>query len=231
MTELNTSQSKSAKSQALTQGLWKALGVAFVVSVLWLGIEGGIRLYHRPAKLDARVAELENRLVNVQQQEDQLQEALKGSMESEKALAPVAGKLAELISKVGQLPMNALPSTGASETVRALEKKGWADRIFEEIRKLGDRLIRVQVVGDAKDIALTPAAQDLVRQQVRLHLVSARLAWLSRMPQVCKDDLLAVDQLLAKHFQAQSTAVITMQKALADLQKEITVVTSPKKGS
>ena len=231
MTELNSSQSKSAKSQALTRGLWTALGIAFVVSVLWLGIEGGIRLYHRPAKLDTRVAELESRLASVQLQENQLQEVLKGSLESEKILAPVAGKLAELISKVGQLPMNALPSSSTLETARVAESKGWADRIFQEIKKIGDRLVRIQVVGDTKDVALTPAAQDLIRQQVRLHLVSARLAWLSRMPQVCKDDLQAVDQLLAKHFQAQAPAVVSMQKALADLQKEIAVMASPKKGS
>ena len=148
MTELNSSQSKSAKSQALTRGLWTALGIAFVVSVLWLGIEGGIRLYHRPAKLDTRVAELESRLASVQLQENQLQEVLKGSLESEKILAPVAGKLAELISKVGQLPMNALPSSSTSETARVAESKGWADRIFQEIKKIGDEyftyLVRCQ---------------------------------------------------------------------------------------
>jgi uncharacterized protein HemX len=82
-------------------------------------------------------------------------------------------------------------------------------------------LVRVQVVGDVKDVALTPAAQGLIRQQLRLHLVSARVAWLSRMPNVCKEDLVAADQLLAKHFQAQSIAVIATQKAIADLQKEI----------
>jgi len=43
------------------------------------------------------------------------------------------------------------------------------------------------VVGDTKDIALTPAAQDLVRQQLRLSILSARMAWLSNMPQLAKD--------------------------------------------
>ena len=96
---------------------------------------------------------------------------------------------------------------------------------------LVDKLVRVQVVGDVKDVALTPAAQDLIRQQLRLHLVSARMAWLSNMPHVCKDDLAQAQTLLAKHFQAQSSSVVAIQKSLTDLQAEIVKASTVKKGS
>lgn len=221
MSEQQNKPLKHQKSEALTQVLWKALGIALAVCIVWLGIEGGIRLYHRPAKLDARVTELEEQLASVRLHEAQLEDTLKGSLEAEKNLAPVAAKLMELIYQVPQLPMTALSTGNSSDVVAVNKKENLADRVFSEIKKLGDRLVRVQVVGDVKDVALTPAAQGLIRQQLRLHLVSARVAWLSRMPNVCKEDLVAADQLLAKHFQAQSIAVIATQKAIADLQKEI----------
>ena len=68
----------------------------------------------------------------------------------------------------------------------------------------------------------------MVRQQLRLHLVSARMAWLSRMPNVAKEDLTQAEQLLSKHYQAQSPAVVSMQKALAELKTDMTVQSSQK---
>ena len=213
---------KSVKSDALTQGLWKALWIALAVCILWLGIEGGFRLYHRPAKLDARVAELEAQLAAVTAHESELDQVLKGSLEAERALAPTAAKIAELINRLPQLPMNALPTPASQVPTPTAPATSLSQKVLKEIQGMGDRLVRIQVVGDVKDVALTPAAQDLVRQQLRLHLVSARMAWLSRMPNVCKEDLVQAEQLLSKHYQAQAPAVVAMQKALADLKADMT---------
>jgi len=220
---------KSSKSDALAQGLWKALWIAVAVCVLWLGIEGGFRLYHRPAKLDARVAELEAKLAAVTAHESELDSVLKGSLEAERTLAPTAAKLVELMNRLPQLPMNALPSPPSQVTASATSSSNLMQRILKETQGIGDRLVRIQVVGDVKDVTLTPAAQDLVRQELRLHLVSARMAWLSRMPNVSKDDITQAELLLAKHYQAQSPAVLAMQKALADLKIDI-VNQQPQKG-
>lgn len=213
---------KTVKSDALTQGLWKALWIALAVCILWLGIEGGFRLYHRPAKLDARVAELETQLAAITAHESELDQVLKGSLEAERALAPTAAKIAELINRLPQLPMNALPTPASQASVSTSPATSLSQKVLKEIQGMGDRLVRIQVVGDVKDVALTPAAQDLVRQQLRLHLVSARMAWLSRMPNVCKEDLVQAEQLLSKHYQAQAPAVVAMQKALADLKADMT---------
>ena len=213
---------KTVKSDALTQGLWKALGIALAVCILWLGIEGGFRLYHRPAKLDARVAELEAQLAAITAHESELDQVLKGSLEAERALAPTAAKIAELINRLPQLPMNALPTPASQASVSTAPATSLSQKVLKEIQGMGDRLVRIQVVGDVKDVTLTPAAQDLVRQQLRLHLVSARMAWLSRMPNVCKEDLVQAEQLLSKHYQAQAPAVVAMQKALADLKADMT---------
>ena len=49
------------------------------------------------------------------------------------------------------------------------------------------------------------------------------MAWLSRMPNAAKEDLAQAEQLLSKHYQAQSPAVVSMQKALVDLKADMAV--------
>lgn len=232
-TELNNApvgNSKKAKSDALSQGLWKALWIAVAICILWLGFEGGIRLYHRPAQLDGRVAELEAKLATVMAHEADLEAVLKGNLETEKVIAPVAAKMTAVLNQINQLPMTALPAAPSTTPVSPSKAPSLTDKVFSAIQRMGDQLVRVQVVGDIKDLALTPAAQDLVRQQLRLSLLSARMAWLSNMPAVAKEDLTQAQQLLTKHFQAQSTAVVNVQKMLVDIQADIAKPVVAKKG-
>jgi uroporphyrin-3 C-methyltransferase len=128
-----------------------------------------------------------------------------------------------MLNAIGTLPMTALPAPSSSPELKVDEsqKSPWLKKIFDQIKLLGDRLVRVQVVGDVRDISLTPAAQDLIRQQLKLHLLSARMAWLSNLPQTCRDDLNQAQTLLAKHFQPQASSVISFEKALIDLKAEV----------
>lgn len=219
--QINTKTAKQAQPEALGKGLWRALWIAIAICLVWLVIEGGFRLYHRPAQLDARVAELEAQLNKVLTHEAEINLALKSSLENQKNLAPVANQLNQLLNQVAQLPMNALPvattptftSNAATQTV--------VQKVMAAIQGLGDQLMRIQVVGDVKDVAMTPAAQDLIRQQLRLHFLSARLAWLSQLPQATRDDLIQAEQLIAKHFQAQASSVVQVQKNISELRTEV----------
>ncbi|MBU3542079.1 hypothetical protein ICE94_02175 [Polynucleobacter sp. MWH-Loch1C5] len=213
---------KKAKADALSAGLWKALWVAVAVCVLWFAIEAGFHLYQRPAKLDARVAELETKLAILEASETELTEMLKATLESEKNLAPVAQRIQELIQLSTHLPMMALPQkANITQSPDSSGGPALSERVVREIKKIGEQLIRIQVVGDVQDVAMTPAAQSLIHQQLRMHLLSARLAWLSKMPAATRVDLQEAEKLLAKHYQVQAPAVVTMQKLLGDLQKEI----------
>jgi hypothetical protein len=215
--------SKKEKSEALGKGLWKALWIAIAICILWLILEGGFRLYQRPAILDARVSELEKKIVTVENLDTKFESSLKRNSESQKSLVAVAGKMSEMLNTIGTLPMTALPAPSSSPELKVDEsqKSPWLKKIFDQIKLLGDRLVRVQVVGDVRDISLTPAAQDLIRQQLKLHLLSARMAWLSNLPQACRDDLNQAQTLLAKHFQPQASSVISFEKALIDLKAEV----------
>jgi hypothetical protein len=215
--------SKKEKSEALGKGLWKALWIAIAICILWLILEGGFRLYQRPAILDARVSELEKKIVTVENLDTKFESSLKRNSESQKLLVAVAGKMSEMLNTIGTLPMTALPAPSSSPELKVDEsqKSPWLKKIFDQIKLLGDRLVRVQVVGDVRDISLTPAAQDLIRQQLKLHLLSARMAWLSNLPQTCRDDLNQAQTLLAKHFQPQASSVISFEKALIDLKAEV----------
>jgi uncharacterized coiled-coil protein SlyX len=228
--QVNTKTAKQLQSEALGKGLWRALWIAIAVCLVWLVIEGGFRLYNRPAQLDARVVELEAQLAKVLTQEAEINLALKSSLESQKNLAPVANQLNQLLNQLAQLPMNALPvgespaipSNSGTQTV--------IQKIMSAIQGLGDQLMRIQVVGDVKDVAMTPAAQDLIRQQLRLHFLSARLAWLSQLPQATQDDLIQADKLIAKHFQAQASSVVQIQKNISELRTEVSKSISVNKG-
>jgi hypothetical protein len=219
--QVNTKTAKQAQSEALGKGLWRALWIAIAVCLVWLVIEGGLRLYHRPAQLDARVAELETQLSKVLAHEAEINLALKSSLENQKNLAPVANQLNQLLNQVAQLPMNALPVAAAPTVTSNAGTQTVIQKIMTAIQGLGDQLMRIQVVGDVKDVAMTPAAQDLIRQQLKLHFLSARLAWLSQLPQASRDDLIQAEQLIAKHFQAQASSVVQVQKNISELRTEV----------
>jgi hypothetical protein len=219
--QVNTKTAKQAQSEALGKGLWRALWIAIAVCLVWLVIEGGLRLYHRPAQLDARVAELETQLSKVLAHEAEINLALKSSLENQKNLAPVANQLNQLLNQVAQLPMNALPVATAPTVTSNAGTQTVIQKIMTAIQGLGDQLMRIQVVGDVKDVAMTPAAQDLIRQQLKLHFLSARLAWLSQLPQASRDDLIQAEQLIAKHFQAQASSVVQVQKNISELRAEV----------
>jgi len=219
--QVNTKTAKQVQSEALGKGLWRALWIAIAICLVWLVIEGGFRLYHRPAQLDGRVAELEAQLSKVLTQEAEINLALKSSVENQKNLAPVANQLNQLLNQVAQLPMNALPAPGAPVVTSTASTPTVVQKIMSAIQSLGDQLMRIQVVGDVKDVAMTPAAQDLIRQQLRLHFLSARLAWLSQLPQATRDDLMQAEKLIAKHFQAQASSVVQIQKNISELRAEV----------
>jgi hypothetical protein len=219
--QVNTKTAKQAQSEALGKGFWRALWIAIAVCILWLVIEGGFRLYNRPAQLDARVVELEAQLSKVLTHEAEINLALKSSLENQKNLAPVANQLNQLLNQVAQLPMNALPVATTPTFTSNAETQTVIQKIMTAIQSLGDQLMRIQVVGDVKDVAMTPAAQDLIRQQLRLHFLSARLAWLSQLPQASRDDLIQAEQLIAKHFQAQASSVVQVQKNISELRTEV----------
>ena len=219
--QVNTKTAKQAQSDALGRGLWRALWIAIAICLLWLVIEGGLRLYQRPAQLDARVVELEAQLSKVLTQEAEINLALKSNLENQKNLAPVANQLNQLLGQVAQLPMNALPVVTTPTVAPSTGTQTIIQKVMAAIQSLGDQLMRIQVVGDVKDVAMTPAAQDLIRQQLRLHFLSARLAWLSQLPQASKDDLIQAEKLIAKHFQAQASSVVQMQKNISELRTEV----------
>ncbi|MFM8154250.1 MAG: uroporphyrinogen-III C-methyltransferase, partial [Polynucleobacter victoriensis] len=172
----------------------------------------------------------EAKLATVMAHEADLEAVIKGNLEAEKVIAPVAAKMTAVLNQINQLPMTALPATQAVTPSASPKAPSLTDKVFSAIQRMGDQLVRVQVVGDIKDLALTPAAQDLVRQQLRLTILSARMAWLSNMPQLAKEDLTQAQQLLTKHFQAQSTAVVNVQKMLVDIQADIAKPVVAKKG-
>ncbi|MFM2034238.1 MAG: hypothetical protein RJA32_873, partial [Pseudomonadota bacterium] len=150
--QVTTKTAKQLQSEALGKGLWRALWIAIAICLVWLVIEGGFRLYNRPAQLDARVLELESQLSKVLTQEAEINLALKSSLENQKNLAPVVNQLNQLLNQVAQLPMNALPAAETPAIASNAGTNSIIQKIMSAIQGLGDQLMRIQVVGDVKDV-------------------------------------------------------------------------------
>ena len=158
-------------------------------------------------------------------------------------LLPLADQLSALVLKVPSLPMN--PEPLAQNPVRSSEKtivqkpqtppanaeiKWWRqvrDRIWLPIRGFFQDLVKVQVIdGDSQTaaiekIALTPATQQLIRQELRTYLLSARQLLLAGLTSQALTDLEHAQVLVRRNFAAQSKAIEQFIDQLDELEMQI----------
>jgi len=167
-------------------------------------------------------------------------------------LLPLADQLSALVLKVPSLPMN--PEPLAQNPVKPNEKpliqkpqappanaeiKWWRqvrDRVWTPIRQFFQDLVKVQVVdkddetGTIEKIALTPAAQQLVRQELRTYLLSARQLLLAGLTTQARTDLEHAQVLVKRNFAAQSKSIEQFIDQLDEIEMQLkssSVNTSP----
>lgn len=164
---------------------------------------------------DARLARLERpQLVN-------LRRAIGRDIERLRAvpavdLTGIALKLDQIAQGVDAWPLLAEPAARpvrTAETKAAAEKKGgeaaandFAARLRAWFaREFGD-LVRIREVDTPEALLLSTAQQQLVRQQLRLRLLDARLALLSRNDRLFRADLAEAQALIARYFDTKHPA-------------------------
>jgi uncharacterized protein HemX len=158
---------------------------------------------------DARLARLERQqLVN-------LRRAIGRDIERLRAvpavdLTGIALKLDQIAQGVDAWPLLAEPTARparAAEPTAAAQKKGGegsAEDIAARVRawfarEFGD-LVRIREVDTPEALLLSTAQQQLVRHQLRLRLLDARLALLARNDRLFRADLAEAQALLARYF-------------------------------
>lgn len=164
---------------------------------------------------DSRLARLERpQLVN-------LRRAIGRDIERLRAvpavdLTGIALKIDQIAQGVDAWPLLAEPAARpvrGAEAKAAAEKKGgaaaandFAERLRAWLaREFGD-LVRIREVDTPEALLLSTAQQQLVRHQLRLRLLDARLALLARNERLFRADLAEAQSLLARYFDTKHPA-------------------------
>lgn len=105
-----------------------------------------------------------------------------------------------------------LPNAGWSAGARA-----WWGRLWNDVRGELGQIVQVRRVDQTDALLLSPDQAWFLRETLKLRLMNARLALLSRNDAVFRADLGRADTLIARYFDTQSSRVTTVQNQLAQV--------------
>lgn len=137
-----------------------------------------------------------------------------------------------LVSDVRRLAENADATAQAVAPVSALAEPlsrpspwqfdWWVDAFQTVVRGAWSdvvQLIRVRQVDYPDAMMMSPSQSFFVRENLRLRLLNARLALLSRQQRLLRDDLVAADEWLHRYFDANDVRVAQAQRTLGEIRK------------
>jgi uroporphyrin-3 C-methyltransferase/uroporphyrinogen III methyltransferase/synthase len=126
------------------------------------------------------------------------------------ATPPVAGKAAA--------PADRTLGQRMTETWR-----NWSHEMWDDIRQL----IRVRTVDNPDALMLSPSESYFVRENLKLRLLNARLALLSRNEGTFRDDLNTAQQQLVKYFDTKARSTQAAQALLRQVQANNVTIDVP----
>ncbi len=91
---------------------------------------------------------------------------------------------------------------------------GWTGEMWNEIRQL----IRVRSVDTPEALMLSPGEAYFLRENLKLRLLNARLALLSRNEAAFRSDLATAQDMLVKYFDTRARSTQSVQAALRQVQ-------------
>ena len=124
--------------------------------------------------------------------------------------APAAGKTAA--------PAERTLAQRAVETWR-----NWSHEMWDDIRQL----IRVRTVDNPDALMLSPSESYFVRENLKLRLLNARLALLSRNEGTFRDDINTAQQQLVKYFDTKARSTQAAQALLRQVQANNVTIDVP----
>jgi uroporphyrin-3 C-methyltransferase/uroporphyrinogen III methyltransferase/synthase len=148
-------------------------------------------------------------------------------------MAGVALRLDNVIAQVDTLPMlsDETPLLPAAPVSRARKEsapaqplsvgermtqtwRNWSQEMWDDVRQL----IRVRSVETPEALMLSPDQSYFVRENLKLRLLNARLALLSRNESAFRDDLEGAQATLLKYFDTRARATQSVQASLRQVQ-------------
>lgn len=137
------------------------------------------------------------------------------------AKSPKAGK-AHAVAAASAPAVSASAGTGWSAGVRA-----WWGRLWGDVRSELGQIVQVRRVDQTEALLLSADQAWFLRENLKLRLMNARLALLSRNDSVFRADLGRADTLLARYFDTQSPRVTTVQNLLAQVRTTVGTLQVP----
>jgi uroporphyrin-III C-methyltransferase len=107
-------------------------------------------------------------------------------------------------------------SSVMAEWLANLEEKwrSWSSEMWTEVRQL----IQVRQVEDPDALLLSPTQAFYVRENLKLRLLNARLALMSRNESAFRSDLIAAQDMITKYFDTRAKQTQTTQALLRQVQ-------------
>jgi uroporphyrin-3 C-methyltransferase/uroporphyrinogen III methyltransferase/synthase len=101
--------------------------------------------------------------------------------------------------------------------------RAWSAEMWDDIRQL----IRVRTVDTPEALMLSPTESYFVRENLKLRLLNARLALLSRNETAFRDDLNTAQAMLLKYFDTRARATQAAQAGLRQVQANNLAIEMP----
>ena len=99
----------------------------------------------------------------------------------------------------------------------------WSQEMWDDVRQL----IRVRSVEEPEALMLSPSESFFVRENLKLRLLNARLALLSRNEATFRDDLATAQAMLLKYFDTRARVTQSSQAALRQVQANNLTIEMP----
>lgn len=138
------------------------------------------------------------------------------------AAAPKSTKNAKGHAAASEPAASTTPAAGWSAGVRA-----WWGRLWGDVRGELGQIVQVRRVDQTEALLLSSDQAWFLRENLKLRLMNARLALLSRNDAVFRADLGRADALLARYFDTQASRVTTVQNQLAQVRATVGTLQVP----
>jgi uroporphyrin-3 C-methyltransferase/uroporphyrinogen III methyltransferase/synthase len=101
--------------------------------------------------------------------------------------------------------------------------RNWSHEMWDDIRQL----IRVRTVETPEALMLSPSESYFVRENLKLRLLNARLALLSRNEGTFRDDLNSAQQMVTRYFDTRARSTMAAQGLLRQVQANNVTIEVP----
>jgi uroporphyrin-3 C-methyltransferase len=101
--------------------------------------------------------------------------------------------------------------------------RNWSHEMWDDMRQL----IRVRTVDTPEALMLSPSEAYFVRENLKLRLLNARLALLSRNEGTFRDDLGSAQQMLGRYFDTKARSTLSVQALLRQVQANNVTIEVP----